>query len=83
MYPGMIKDAEAEGNKRALSTFKFAWEVEKTHEALYRKALDTLGQDGEGFDYYVCQVCGHTHEGGAPDKCPVCGAAAARFDRVS
>ncbi len=83
MYPAMIADAEAEGEKRALASFKWAFEVEKTHEALYRKAKETLGQAGEAFDYYVCQVCGHTHEGSAPDKCPVCGAPASKFDRIS
>ena len=83
MYPAMIADAEAEGEKQALASFKWAFEVEKTHEALYRKAKDTLGQGGETFDYYVCQVYGHTHEGSAPDKCPVCGAPASRFERIS
>lgn len=83
MYPAMIQDAEAEGNRAALNSFRWAWEVEKTHEALYRKAKDALGQAGESFDYYVCQVCGHTHERSAPDKCPVCGAPAARFERVA
>ena len=83
MYPAMIADAEAEGEKNALLSFKWAFEVEKTHEALYRKAKETLGQEGEAFDYYVCQGCGHTHEGSAPDKCPVCGAPASMFERIS
>ncbi|MBE0618587.1 MAG: rubrerythrin family protein [Proteobacteria bacterium] len=83
MYPGMIKDAEGEGHKLALNSFKWAWEVEKTHEALYRKAKGNLGQGGETFDYYVCLVCGHTHEKSAPDKCPVCGAPKAKFEKVS
>ena len=83
MYPEMIQAAEAEGNRQTLQSFKWAWEVEKTHEALYRKAQKALGQKGESFDYYVCQVCGHTHEGKAPDKCPVCGAQASRFERVA
>jgi rubrerythrin len=82
MYPEFIQQAEAEGDKRALSTFRWAWEVEKTHERLYREALDSLGKEKEPYDYYVCLVCGHTHEGSAPDKCPVCGAPASRFDRV-
>ena len=83
MYPEMIKDAETDGNKQALQSFKWAWEVEKTHEALYKKAAANLGKAGESFDYYVCMVCGHTHEKGAPDKCPVCGAPKARFEKVS
>ncbi|GAB4265164.1 MAG: rubrerythrin family protein [Deferrisomatales bacterium] len=83
MYPAMIEHAEAEGNKRAETSFKWAWEVEKTHEALYRKAQEALGKEAESFDYWVCQVCGHTHERQAPDKCPVCGAPAGRFERVA
>ena len=39
MYPAFIKDAEEEGPKQALNSFRWAWEVEKVHEALYRKAL--------------------------------------------
>jgi len=74
MYPAMIDQAEAEGEKAARQTFTFANEVEKVHAALYQKALDTLDHMTES-DYYVCKVCGHTHEGKAPpEKCPVCGA---------
>jgi rubrerythrin len=83
MYPEFIKQAEAEGDKKALTSFQWAWEVEKTHEKLYQAALDNLGKPGESFDYWVCLVCGHTHEKGAPDKCPVCGAPASRFERVA
>jgi rubrerythrin len=72
MYPAMIADAEAEGNKGALRSFTYANEVEKVHAELYQKALDNLGNNEET-DYYVCQVCGHTVEGEPPDECPVCG----------
>ncbi len=82
MYPEFIKDAEAEGEKAALRSFQWAWEVEKIHESLYRKALEALDQKGETFDYYVCPVCGYTHEREAPDKCPVCGAPGSRFEKV-
>lgn len=86
MYPEFIADAESEGDaaRRGLRSFKNAWAVEKVHEALYRQALETLHQaQGEAFDYYVCPVCGHTHERNAPDKCPVCGALGSRFERIS
>jgi rubrerythrin len=71
MYPGMIADAATEGHGGALRSFNFANEVEKIHAALYKKALDTLSKDIDA-DYYVCQVCGYTAEGEAPDECPVC-----------
>lgn len=82
MYPGMIRDAEAEGNKAARQSFSFANEVEKVHAALYQKAIDTIGSMVE-CDYYICKVCGHTHEVQAPDKCPVCGANANAFFRAN
>ncbi len=84
MYPEFIQDAEAEEAKQALRTFRWAWEVEKVHEALYRKTLETLeSEDHPAFDYYVCPVCGYTHEGPCEDKCPVCGAPGSRFERIS
>ena len=83
MYPEFIQDAESEGVKRALTSFKWAWEVEKVHEGLYRKALENLGKDESVFDYYVCPVCGYTHEGPLEGKCPVCSTPAERFERIS
>lgn len=71
MYPQMIADAEAEGNKGALRSFTYANEVEKIHADLYQKALDAIGEN-QAADYYVCQVCGHTVENEAPDECPIC-----------
>jgi rubrerythrin len=84
MYPPFIADAEAEGNKRAKTSFSFAWEVEKVHEALYREALETIDQkQDEEYDFYVCPVCGYTHPRNAPEKCPVCGAPSSRFEKIS
>lgn len=78
MYPEMIKTAEAEGHKAAARSFRYANEVEKTHAALYKKAMINL-ENPEECDYYVCSVCGHTHEKEAPETCPVCGAKASAF----
>ena len=81
MYPPMIEAAVAEGNKQAERSFRYANEVEKIHAALYAKALeDPAGL--KATDYYVCSVCGYTVEGHAPDKCPVCSAAAKAFFKV-
>lgn len=81
MYPRMIEDAEAEGNKAALKTFQYANEVEKVHAELYRKALENLGKNPE-LDYYICKVCGYTAEGEPPDECPVCKAKKQMFKKV-
>lgn len=81
MYPEMIKDAEAEGNASVAKYFGYANAVEEVHANLYKKAM----ADPKGLaetDYYVCKVCGYTHEGPC-DKCPVCGAGAAAFVNTS
>ncbi len=81
MYPAFIQEAEAEGNKAALVSFRNANAVEKTHYDLYSKALEALetGRDLPPAPIYVCDVCGHTAVGEAPDKCPVCGAPKSKF----
>ena len=85
MYPAFIAEAEAEGHKGALVSFRNANAVEKTHHALYSQALAALeaGRDLDSAAIYVCDVCGHTAVGEAPDKCPVCGAAKGRFKEVA
>jgi rubrerythrin len=84
MYPEFIKDAEEEGSKKAQSTFRWAFEVEKVHEKLYRAAAERLkaGADTPPVEYYVCPICGYTHEGTPPDKCPVCGTPGSKFENI-
>ncbi len=82
MYPRMIEDAKVEGIQGALRSFNFANEVEKVHAALYDKAIKNLGKSLD-MDYYVCQVCGYTAEGEAPDDCPVCKAKKQAFKKVN
>jgi len=82
MYPGMIADAEEEGFKRARRSFDNANQVEEMHAGLFQSALDSLGQEPEAFDYYVCPVCGNTTEREAPQACPICGTAGDKFIRV-
>jgi rubrerythrin len=79
MYPPMLAGAEAESNKQAARSFRWAMEVEKVHEILYRQVLEKLGKDTTIVDYYICPVCGYTHEGPMLESCPVCGTLAQRF----
>lgn len=79
MYPPMFAGAEAESNKQAARSFRWALEVEKLHEVLYRQALEKLGKDTTSIDYYICPVCGYTHEGPMTESCPVCGTLPQRF----
>jgi len=82
MYPEFIADAQKEDMKRALTSFTWAWEVEKLHEQLYRKALENLDKSTGDVDYYVCPICGFTHEGPFEGRCPICNAPGERFQRI-
>jgi len=84
MYPGFIEQAKAEKNQGAETTFDWANKVEKIHHGLYQKALENLEAEKETKDepYFVCQGCGYTVAGEAPDKCPICGAPRKMFKKV-
>ncbi len=85
MYPGFIKQAESEGNKEAARSFDLANKVEKIHHGLFKTTLDSLesGESTGGQPYFVCQVCGNTVEGEAPERCPICGAPRNRFKKIA
>jgi len=84
MYPAFIKQAETEGEKKARDSFNLANKVEQIHHGLFQAALNTLekGQSMVEKPFYVCQYCGNTVEGEAPEKCPVCGAPKRMFKRI-
>ncbi len=74
MYPEFIDIAKQEGNRQAATSFDYANQVEKIHHGLYGKAAEAVaaGKDAEPGPWYVCQVCGNTVAGEAPDICPIC-----------
>ncbi len=84
MYPPFIEEAEKEGNTKAKRSFEYANKVEKVHNEHYEAALKAVkeGTEMKEEPYYVCQVCGYTAAGEAPDKCPVCGAPAKSFKQI-
>ena len=84
MYPGFIEQAKAEGNQKAENSFDLANKVEQIHHRLFREALSSLesGKPFKDAPYFVCQFCGNTIEGEAPERCPVCGAPQKRFKKV-
>jgi len=84
MYPPFIDDAERENNTRALRSFEYANEVEQVHYGLFEAALKDVNEGTPIKDepYYVCQVCGYTVSGEAPDKCPVCGSSIKAFKQI-
>ena len=75
MYPPFIEIAIDEQNERAENSFNLANEVEKIHHRLFEATLKAVesGQALEAEPYFVCQTCGNTVAGEAPEKCPVCG----------
>ena len=84
MYPDFIEQAKKEGNQKAENSFDLANKVEKIHHGLFKSALKDLeaGKASKDAPYYVCQVCGNTVEGEAPERCPICGAPRGRFKKV-
>ena len=85
MYPPMLAEAQAAGDKRAALSFKYALEVEKVHEELYRQAAEVLGngKDMPETEYYVCPVCGYTHAGPVAGRCPVCNTPGERYEKIA
>jgi rubrerythrin len=85
MYPEFVKEAEGEGNKAAVISFRNAMAVEEIHYNLYGQALEAAkaGRDLPEASIHVCEICGNTVIGGVPDKCPICGAPAGKFEEVS
>ncbi len=81
MYPNMIETAEQENEKEAKDSFNYANKVEQVHAKLYKKYLDNLDNTQE-VDIFVCQFCGNTVEGDAPDQCPICGRPKSMFKEI-
>jgi rubrerythrin len=84
MYPTFIKQAEAESADKARGSFDLANKVERVHYRLFETALSKL-EKGEAINeqpIYVCQVCGNTVVGEAPQKCPICGAPRKMFKLI-
>ena len=84
MYPLFIDDARVERNDRAERSFTWANKVEEIHHGLFQELLNAVkaGEQPADATYYVCQVCGNTVAGEAPDTCPICGAAKESFEKV-
>jgi len=83
MYPPMVEQAKAEGH-RARTMLDFANQAEKVHAGLFEQALAALqaGQDLSQMDVYLCPVCGHLEFGLPPERCPICGAPKAKYQKI-
>ncbi len=82
MYPPMLESAEKAVHK-AKRMFGFALKAEKFHADLYTKALAAVEAGGDlEAEPYLCPFCGHIELGTPPEKCPICGAPAAKYVKI-
>jgi len=83
MYPAFRAVAELQEEKGAVRSHSAAMEAEKVHAGMYEKARQAVlsGRDAAVGDLYICEVCGWTVEGEAPERCPICGAPRNKFRR--
>ncbi|MCL7451541.1 MAG: rubrerythrin family protein [Anaerolineae bacterium] len=81
MYAAYLSVAEVQEEKGAERTMTYAMEAEKIHADMYADAKEAAeaGDDIDASEIYVCPVCGFTHIGGPPERCPVCNAKRDRF----
>ncbi|NLJ81471.1 MAG: rubrerythrin family protein [Firmicutes bacterium] len=81
MYPAYKVVAELQGEKGAVRSTHYALEAEKVHAEMYTEAKKIVAQknDIEIGLIQICDVCGYTKEGDAPDKCPICSAPKDKF----
>jgi len=84
MYPEFLNDAKSEDHKMAIRSFDLAYKVEQVHYKLYEAAFKAVekGKDLPQTAMFVCDVCGYTIEGEAPEICPICGAVHDRFMEI-
>ena len=85
MYATFAREAREEGFDQIAYLFAAVGEIEKEHEARYRRLLANI-QEGivfsrDGDTIWKCRNCGHIVIGKkAPDVCPVCAHPQAFFE---
>ena len=85
MYDRMAKEAREEGFDRIAYLFEAVGQIEKEHEARYKKLLENMegglvfSKDGDAI--WKCRNCGHIVIGKQPPEvCPVCNHPKAFFE---
>ncbi len=81
MYPAYKAVAELQEEKGAQRSTNAALQAEKVHAGMYQKAKQGIErrEDIALGPVFICEVCGYTLEGSAPDRCPICGASKEKF----
>lgn len=85
MYPVYIETAKFQNESSAKRSFEWSYNTEKEHKKFFetaKKAVDN-NRDVKLKEVQVCEICGYTLEGEAPDKCPLCKAKKEKFKTFS
>jgi len=84
MYPGFIKESQAEGNTDATRSFTFAMKAEQVHAGLYEKATESVkaGKDLPSEKVFLCPTCGNVSLDKAPGACPICGVPGSKWKEI-
>lgn len=85
MYPAFLEEAEAEGQKAAITPFTYAMKAEEVHAGLYQRAAEAVraGRDLEAAKVLLCPVCGNIAFDEAPERCPICSVPGARWREIT
>lgn len=71
MYPAFIKQAQEEGDAKAVQVFSRAKLAESVHAERYLAAYNDLDAPDDD-KFYLCPICGYIHKGEDFEKCPIC-----------
>ena len=85
LYPAFAATAREEGFDLVADSFEMIAQVEKEHEARYRKLLERVKAETvfkrEEKTRWKCNNCGYIHVGdAAPEMCPACQHPRAHFE---
>lgn len=74
MYPAYLNEAKLQSEAEAEQSFRYALSAERIHAKMSAEAKQAVdaGKDLELGTVQICDDCGHTLVGDAPDICPVC-----------
>ncbi len=83
MYPAYDAVAKPQYEKGTERSIYYVIGAEKIHAGLYKEAKGEVekGRDVEILEVYICPICGYTHIGEPPEKCPICNLAREEFKK--
>jgi rubrerythrin len=81
MYPAFNAVAKLQEERNAQRSTDWALQAEKVHAGMYQRAKQAVdnNEDVKLGPIYICELCGFTVEGEAPNRCPICGAPKDKF----